>query len=185
MPSALLAPVQEMSRTGRMFAATWGQCRLFCFKKLLRVSRCGSGCSRFTWIQRLMHYPKKCNIQQEMTARSVKGLRGLDRRYCFRHPQRAAGWHLFIWENRSLHCQFSFFLAAKHPLSTPLFASQGCQVLKIHPTLFLSPEDCQILHFWEVEHDSDEQRFEEEICFSYSVWVYNGNELSLLAIKMN
>lgn len=49
--------------------------------------------------------------------------------------------------------------------------------------LFLSPEDCQILHFWEVEHDSDEQRFEEEICFSYTVWVYKGKERSLLAIQ--
>lgn len=59
----------------------------------------------------------------------------------FRDPQRAAGRHLLIWENRSLHSWFSFFLAAMHCLSSPLFPFWGCQVLKIHPMLSPRPEE--------------------------------------------
>lgn len=148
VPSALLTPTEETSGAGRMFVATggelWGVCMLLCLKlrRMLSASRCGSGCSCFTGIQ--MHSPKNCNIEQKATARSVGGHRGLHRRDCFWDPQRADGWHLFIWENHSLHCQFSFFLAAKHPLSTPLFTSQGCQVLKLYPIY------CPILHFGRV-----------------------------------
>lgn len=89
---ACAVSVAHCSCAGWMLVASsgepWGQRALFCLKLrwMLSVSRFGSGCSCFTWIQRVMHYPQKCNIDQEMTARSVRGQRGLDRRYCFRDP---------------------------------------------------------------------------------------------------
>lgn len=170
-PSALLRP-RKYECLLLAAASWWGQ-RIGCsVLKLISVPRCSSGCSRFTWVQRVMHYPRKCNIHQEMTARSVKGHRGW--------TDVAEGSWLAPVHLGKLQPSFPVFWLLN------ILSALHCSRLKAKNTSLTVPQPGRLSDFtlWEVEHDSREQRFEEEICFSCTVgakklqgWLFKMKEL--------